>query len=377
MLKGFYLTLMIGIGPVVPDFAVPQPVIDALTGVQVTTTAGQRSAFQLTFGLSKRSLLNTTLLPTGYFDPTNRVILIATISGTPNVLVDGVVTQQSVTPSNEPGQSTLTITGEDLSRMMDLIETPGFPYPAMPNEARVAIILAKYAVLGIIPVVLPSPLIDVPIPTDEIPTHRGTDLQYIMSLAEEVGYVFYIEAGPSPGMNVAYWGPEIKIGAPQPALSVNMDAQTNVESLSFSFDGFGKSLFIVSIQEENSGVQIPIPIPDFNPLSPLLGVKQPVPLHLKKVDGVAKYSPVRALLIGLAKAAKSADVITGSGTLDVLRYGTILKARQLVGVRGAGLTYDGIYYVQSVTHNIKRGEYKQNFRLTRNAFIPFSEEVPV
>ena len=37
------------------------------------------------------------------------------------------------------------------------------------------------------------------------------------------------------------------------------------------------------------------------------------------------------------------------------------KSRQLVGVRGAGLPFDGLYYVKSVTHDIKRGEYKQSF----------------
>ena len=39
------------------------------------------------------------------------------------------------------------------------------------------------------------------------------------------------------------------------------------------------------------------------------------------------------------------------------------KPRQLVGVRGAGPAFDGLYYVKSVTHNIKRGEYKQSFTL--------------
>ena len=55
----------------------------------------------------------------------------------------------------------------------------------------------------------------------------------------------------------------------------------------------------------------------------------------------------------------------------------MLKAAQLVGVRGAGLAYDGLYFVKSVTHNIKRGEYKQTFSLSRNGFVPFSQEVPV
>ena len=49
----------------------------------------------------------------------------------------------------------------------------------------------------------------------------------------------------------------------------------------------------------------------------------------------------------------------------MLRYGHIFKARQLAAVRGAGKYYDGKYYVKSVTHNIKRGEYKQSFSLAR------------
>jgi len=36
-----------------------------------------------------------------------------------------------------------------------------------------------------------------------------------------------------------------------------------------------------------------------------------------------------------------------------------------VGVRGVGSTYDGLYYVQSVTHRIRPGSYKQSFTLTR------------
>ncbi|HLJ35927.1 MAG TPA: hypothetical protein VKU38_19875, partial [Ktedonobacteraceae bacterium] len=66
----------------------------------------------------------------------------------------------------------------------------------------------------------------------------------------------------------------------------------------------------------------------------------------------------------------SADVVSGSGQLDVVRYGQPLKARGLVGVRGASLAYDGLYYVTSVTHNIKRGEYKQSFNLVRDGLLP-------
>ena len=230
MLKGLYLTLLVG--PVVP-VPVPQVVLDALTDVQVTSSAGSPSGFQLSFTLSNRSPLHTVFLIAGGQTPLLRVIIVATINGTPQVLMDGVMTNQQVTPGSQPGQSTLTITGDDLTRVMDLQDFSGLPYPAMPPEARVALIIAKYAVFGMIPLVIPSLFVDVPIPIERIPTQQGTDLGYIKQLAADVGYVFYIDPGPVPGTNTAYWGPEIKVGVPQPALNLDMDAHTNVESLQF------------------------------------------------------------------------------------------------------------------------------------------------
>ena len=49
----------------------------------------------------------------------------------------------------------------------------------------------------------------------------------------------------------------------------------------------------------------------------------------------------------------------------------------LVGVRGAGIAYDGLYYVNSVTHNLKRGEYKQSFQLSRDGLVSLTPKVPV
>jgi hypothetical protein len=237
--------------------------------------------------------------------------------------------------------------------------------------------LAKYAAFGVIPLIIPSVLIDIPIPVDRIPRQQGTDFAYITQLADEVGYVFYLSPGPAPGTSIAYWGPEIKVGVPQPALNINMDAFTNVESLNFSFDAESAKLPILFIQEPNSKAIIPIPVPPITPLNPPLGLIPPIPKGLDPIEGTAKLSPIRAALIGLAKASKTADAVTANGSLNVLRYGRILKARQLVGVRGAGPAFDGLYYVKSVTHNIKRGEFKQSFNLGRNGLISTVPAVPV
>jgi len=376
VLKGFYLTLMVG--PMVP-VPVPQDVLDALTSVKVTTDSGDRatSGFELQFTLSNRSPLQTIfLLSGGAVIPLIRVILVVTVNGAPDVLMDGVVTEQSIAPGGDPGHSTLTIKGVDLTAVMSLIDFSGIPYPAMPAEARVALILTKYALFGVVPLVIPSVLLDVPLPLERIPSQQGNDLEYIYQLAERVGYVFYVDPGPAPGMNVAYWGPQIKVGVPQPALNLDMDAHTNVESLSFSFDAEAKSTPILFVLNPQTHVPIPIPIPDITPLNPPLGLIPPLSLNVHYVSGTAKLSPVQAVLIGLAKASKSTDAVSGNGALDVLRYGRILKARRLVGVRGAGMAFDGLHYVKSVTHEIKRGEYKQSFTLTRNGLVSTLPTVP-
>jgi len=374
MLKGIHLTLMVG--PVVP-IPVPKVVLDALTSVTVTTSAGSPSGFQLSFTLNNRSPLHTLFLIAGGQTPLLRVIIVLTVNGTPHVLMDGVMTNQQVSPGNQPGHSTLTITGEDLTKVMDLQDFSGLPYPAMPAEARVALIIAKYALFGMIPLVIPSLFPDLPIPVDRIPVHQGTDLRYTRQLAADAGYVFYVDPGPVPGTNTAYWGPEIKVGVPQPALNFDMDAHTNVESLSFSFNSANTTLPIVFIQNQLTKVPIPIPIPKLNPLQPPLGVI-PAPItNVTFLKDTAKLSPMAAILRGLAVASRSADAVSGTGTLSVLRYGRLLKARQLVGVRGAGTAFDGLYFVKSVTSTIKQGEFKQNFELTRNGLVSITPRVPV
>jgi hypothetical protein len=377
MLKGVHLTLLVG--PVVP-VPVPQIVLDALTQIEVVQPDEAAGAFTLEFTLSVQSPLHTLfLLSGGGVVPLLRVIVVVTVNGTPQVLIDGVVTRTQVMPGADQRHAKLQVSGDDLTTVMQKLEfsgLDGIPYPAMPAEAIVALLLAKYAFLGIVPLVIPSVAIDVPIPTERYPTQQGTDLDYIRSLASQVGYVFYLDPGPVPGMTTAYWGPKIKVGVPQPALNGDMDAASNVESLSFSYDGGARTLPIVYLQNLQTKVPLPLPIPDVGPLNPPLGLIDPPPQRMRPLPETAKYSPVRAMLLGMAEAAKSADTVTGWGSLDVTRYGSVLKSRKLVGVRGVGPAFDGLHYVSEVRHTIRRGEYKQSFSLSRKGLISTLPLVP-
>jgi hypothetical protein len=307
-----------------------------------------------------------------------RVIIVVTVAGFPNAIMDGIVTRQELTPSSEPGQSTLTVTGEDLSILMDVVEMPFMRYPATPDIGRIYLILAKYLAFGIVPLAIPPFINDVPLPTGEIPTHQGTDLAYLKKLANDHGYVFYVEPGPLPGESIAYWGPDIRIPVPQPALNINMDAHTNVESLSFSLDGLAKKIIVLNVFDKVTGkIPVPVPLPNLNIFKPPLGLRPTVPSRVEFPDWSSKEQFPSVLDKALGVLARASDSITAQGSLDVLRYGHVLRSRMLVGVRGAGLAYDGLYYVNSVTHNIKRGDYKQSFELSRDGLISNTPRVPV
>lgn len=376
MLKGVQLSLFIG--PVVP-VPVSQEVLDALTSVSVTSASGEtESGFELQFTLSNKSPIHTLfLLAGGASVPFIRVVIVVTLNASPEVLMDGVMLNSSVAPGSDGAHSTLTIRGKDLTAVMNFIDFTGVPYPAMPVVARVLLVLVKYAALGIIPLVIPPIVSDLPIPTERIERHQGKDLEYIRLLAHRAGYVFYVEPGPEVGMSKAYFGPEIKVGVPQPALNFNMDAHTNVESLQFTFDKETKVMPLVYFLEEKSKLPIGIPIPDISPLNPPLGLIPPIPPKIQPSSERVFSSPLQGIMYGLSEASKTADAVTGTGSLNVLRYGRPLKSRQLVGVRGVGLAFDGLYFVSSVTHSIKRGEYKQNFELKRNGLISTIPRVPV
>ncbi len=376
MLGSVKISLLMGPVPI----PVPHAVIEALTSIKVDAGSGEtQSGFELGFDLASRSPLRQIFLGLGSAAmggvPFMRVVLVVTMNGRAESIVDGVATDIEAQPSSN-GTAKLVIKGKDLTALMDIQQIPATPFPAMPPSARVMFLLAKYAAFGVVPLVVPSVIDEPPLPTEQIPQQQGTDYAYIKKLASDAGYVFYIEPGPVPGVSKAYWGPEIRVGAPQPALTTGMDALNNVEQMSFHLDREAKSIPIVYFHETQSKLAIGLPIPDVTPMNPPLGLVAPLPPKIEHLSDTGHLKPAQALMKGLAYVAQHSDSVFGSGSLDVARYGRILKSRQLVGVRGAGLPYDGLYYVKSATHDIQRGAYKQTFSLARNGLFSTLPAVP-
>ncbi|PCI98170.1 MAG: hypothetical protein COB14_08160 [Alphaproteobacteria bacterium] len=376
MIEGAHLIMEIG--DITLDLA-PQGVVESLVELQVNESSGtQRSGFQFKLKYEAESEIGRELIPTGFFDAPKRVKFTLLMQGNKHTLIDGVITRQDITQSSSPGQSALTITGMDLTQVMDQIDLTGVPMPAMPTFVQVGVVLAPYMAYGIVPTVIPTVQLANFNPAKSVPARQGTDYAHVTRLASEAGYVFYIYHDDNLGANVAYWGPEVQLGELQKPLSINMDADSNIDAISFGYDGISKPLYVLMHKDDDiTGMTIPIPFPGTNPLSPPLGPDLIAPRKFVQInhkenktednDAMAKASLPEVLLRGLGKAAQAANVVNASGTLDVLRYGGLLRARHLVSVRGAGDRYSGYYYVQKTTTTIKPGSIQQSFALKRNA----------
>lgn len=363
----FGTTFTLLVGPSVP-LPAPPTLLETLERVEVTLSDEGRSGFQMIFrvGRSPSDMLEYQALAIPLLRPFNRVIMVVTFNALPHVLFDGVITSQQLSPGREPGEGRLTLTGEDLSVMMDLEEV-SVEHPAQPETVIALKIIATYARYGLIPMVIPPPSLDVPLPIERTPVQQGTDLAYLQQMAQRYAYTFYVEAGPAPLTSKAYWGPPVRVGAPQRALTTGMGSADNVLELNFHNNGLGPQQVEGQVQDRTTNASLPVRTFASTRI-PL--VTQPAWLtqsHTRRrAFRTSSASAVQAFSQAQAEMDRSQDdVVTASGTLDALQYEALLRPRGLVGLRGAGYSYDGLYYVQQVSHTIEQGRYQQRFNLER------------
>ncbi|MGW0630283.1 phage late control D family protein [Streptomyces sp. NPDC002758] len=336
----------------------PYEVLDALVETEVLNSGRQQDAFRLTFALAKESPSEYALLRQGYFDPPARVCVAVLMAGRYEVLVNGVVTDHQVAPGDRPGTSRLVVTGDDLSFELAR-EERSVTHRGQSDSEIVEQIVGRY---GLRPQVTATR--DKPTDAQRVPTQQDNDLVYVRRLARRNGFVFFVEPTRVPGVSTAYWGPQPRGASGQPPLSVGLGPDSSVDGpLTFGFDAAGPAEPRVTILDPRTGLTVDIPPPSAL-LSPLSS-RPALPLRTIVARDAAGLDPVQGALRAIAASSESTDAVSGQGEVDAVRYGAVLRARRLVEVRGAGRGYDGSYYVQEVTHLLRRGSYRQSFVLTR------------
>jgi hypothetical protein len=358
LLGTFGIRLMLLAGSTIP-LPVSQDVMTAFSTAMVTNDAENVDGFSLTFTLSKEQL-DFGLISDGTFAPFTRVVIAVILGIDPEVLIDGWVTHQELSASDRAGMSTLTIIGRDMSAKLDL-EEKNKPFTARSDALIARELLLPLMTYGVIPTVTDTT--DFPIPMLRTPFQHETAFQFLKRIARRNGFVTYFEP-VSVGVSKAYWGPKIRGGLPQPSLAVNMGPDDTAKSISFTNDALAPVTPAGTFIDPFLHQSLPIPqlpslrIPPFSS-SPATAYRTTL------MRDTANKSPATSAIEMLAAGTNAPDAVDAQGECETARYGNILRARALVGVRGVGKTYDGIYYVSKVEHRIAVGKYDQRFSLKR------------
>lgn len=377
-LSGIRLTLKAGKSGSEPK-RVPYEVITALSSVQVTDDAEERDGFQLTFTVGKSQAQDYSLLKRNLFEPKSRVVIVLQIGATLEPLISGVVRHFQLGGSNEPGMATFTVTGEGIITMLHMEEkSKAHANKADSEITRQLLNDAKNASYGF--------NLKIPKTTEQpdqnryVPRQYGTDLDHIQLMAKRNGFVFYTEPLPSGQLNV-YWGPENRRGKLQPPLTMNMGGETNVTRMSFTqdtrvpFTAKGSRLRSETSGKNDEEIQPPSSESDFDGIVDIDKTETPSADYIVLMRDIAKYTTTRAKQRARELMVPKFGSVTAQGEVDTVRYGYILQAGKLVGVRGAGKLYNGEYYVSQVVHNIESGKYTQSFTLKRDGLGALKDRV--
>ncbi|KUG57436.1 hypothetical protein AVL62_13510 [Serinicoccus chungangensis] len=357
--------------------SIPMPLTPDLTArvrdVTVTESDEGRSAFTITLDAGRSgplAALDTPVLGRTPLRANNRVVLMVTLGVVPHVLMDGIVTETEYVPGSAQTQASVRITGQDLSLLLDRHEVSA-EHVGLTDHLQVLAIAARYAAEGLIPSVIPPPVSEPPLPIERTPTQQGTDWAHLHQLAAANGFVCYVDPGPVPGVSTLYWGPPVRAGAPQKALSVDLGPDTTViGSPTFREDVLGPEVVDGEVQDPRTGAVIPVRT--FAVTRPPLAAMPVWAVHAPSVRTRAYrdtgISAVTALANAQARTDAAMNCVTGTGRLDGAVYGAVLRPRGLVGMRGAGWSHDGLWYVQQVVHQLSPGRYTADFTLGREGY---------
>jgi phage protein D len=202
---------------------------------------------------------------------------------------------------------------------------------------------------------------------------RETDIQFLKRLALRNGYHCYVD-----GKTGVFGRPQIDAD-PQHVLSVQFGDETNVNWFHLDVDALATvDVAMVQIDHDTKDVLDAASAPG---KQPALGAKpanaflranmQPGVLRVGKVATTGS-AEMAALCQGLYDEGEW--FVTGKGEIAANQYGSVLKPRAPVTIKGIGETHSGVYYVTHVNHVFNADGYIQRFQVKRNGLMPTGAE---
>jgi phage protein D len=357
-LPSFY-TVLVAFAPL------PYPFLSALREIEVATSTEQACTFTLRFDLSQTALGDWDVLQFDIFRPLVPIqIRVQFGLGISEALINGYVRAARLQNRNEPGRSTLEVTGMDATASLMHLMVQPFPWPNVPDSVIAATIFGKYLIA---PLVLPTPSARTILQVTTI--QRVSDIRFLKQLARRYGYECFVQPDPLIGVDTGHFHPPQIIAPPQGVLSVNFGASTNLDNFDVRYDMLQPTSALALALDPTT--KAPVPGIGVAALEPPMGLEptlmRVIPPPIARPTGTDAANAAELMATAQSIANRSSRALHGSGEVDGLKFERVLRPGQPVLVRGAGREHSGLYYVTQVTHTISADKYVQRFEAWRNA----------
>ena len=269
----------------------------------------------------------------------------------------------------ECGKSTLEVSGTDLAGVMNLEEKVQ-AWQNMPDGAIAAQIFGQYGVIPKVQVGAPR-LVD-PIGTT---IQRGTDIRFLRRLARRNGFECYVAPEPMSGLDQGIFQPATLTGRPVTVLSVAMGSATNVGNLAARYDMTRPA--VVGATDVDTLTKLPQAGIALAAATAPMGL-EPTLARLMAGGSLAggvkpTVLPVDSGAFTTADLQPTAQALIDRSSLAVTIEATtladagVIRAGDLITVRGAGRVFNGLYQATKVRLTVGADTFEQQVTARRNA----------
>lgn len=352
--------------PVAADF------YDRITTLQVEENADLPGALQLRLPVARREDGDlTNVNETGLQPLHNIAVMVAPDDGAvPECIFDGYVLSHKLHMKSGLRSSYLEVFAQDASWLLNLEEKTR----EWANTTDGAAANTVFGEHGITPG--PDNLTDDSGPyTEEAHTlmQRGTDLEFLRTLARRSGRLCRVTSGPAPGVRIGVFAKPALDGRPAATLKPNDPEAPNVREIEFEWDVMRptavtarQALFTdnspsgLSGDASDSGLSAL----DDRDLAAFAGEANTMILTAPADDAGQLNRRAQALVRDAGWFVRC----SGEVSLGALR--SVIRVGGLVTVEGVGGVHSGKYFVWSVRHQIEQQDHRMRFTLMRNAVGP-------
>lgn len=336
--------------------------------LEVEENVDMPGAFSLILPVNVTSTGDYDVVNDSRLAPLSNVAIVATASdGNQQCLFDGYVLSQTAHLDTGTVASTLRVWGQDATWLMNTTEQVREWVDLTDGDVANSI----FGDYGFIPD--PSNL------DDDSPAHtsdgatlmqRATDAQFLRLLARRNGKLFRVFCTDTPGVRTGYFALPSLDGEPVVTLTLNDATAATVDSLDITWDVLRPSanlamqtLFSDSDADGTGGTisDSGLTLLEAQGLSDFAGTTVTSLLTATVNDGEELTLRSRSVLI------ESGWFVRCTGSADVNRLGSILRAGTVAQVDAAGSMHSGKYFIWSVRHHITLDKHIMDFVMLRNA----------